>query len=91
MTRGRKIKQMRKFINNWGTILQERKLPPNPNYRPYRKGSYLVVFASDFLDLSVSCGDVDKYNAYKGIVEEIKLHTDRFFELEGCLTSGIQI
>lgn len=72
MNRGRKIKQMRRFINKYGVIDNEYKRPPDKNFLPYRKGSYCVVFLSDKLDLSASIGDVDKYQVYKEIVREIK-------------------
>ena len=91
MNRGRKIKQMRKFINEWGAITHEMKLPPNPLFRPYRKGSYRVVFDSQLLDVSISCGDIDKYRAYKGIVQEINKRIPDFLETEALLVNGIQI
>ena len=72
MNRGRKLKQMRKFINKYGVIDQEYKRPPDKNFPPYRKGSYCAVFLSDKLDLSASIGDINKYEAYKAIVKEIK-------------------
>ena len=74
MNRGRKLKQMRKFINKYGVIGDEYKRPPDKNYPPYRKGSYCAVFLSDKLSLSASVGDVDKYEVYKAIVAEIKQH-----------------
>lgn len=68
MNRGRKIKQMRKFINKYGVIIEEYKRPPDKNYYPYRKGSYFVEFRSDKLSLSSSTGGIDKYHVYKSIV-----------------------
>lgn len=91
MNRGRKIKQMRKFINEWGVITHEMKLPPNPFFRPYRKGSYCVVFNSQLLDVCISCGDIDKYHAYKGIVQEINERIPDYLEMEVLLAHGIQI
>ena len=72
MNRGKKIKQMRRFINKYGIIDKEHKRPPNKNYPPYRKGSYEVVFFSDELDFSACVGHIDKYHVYKSIIEEIK-------------------
>jgi hypothetical protein len=72
MNRGKKLKQMCRFINKYGIIDQEYKRPPDKNYPPYRKGSYFAVFLSDKLDLSACVGDVDKYQVYKEIVREIK-------------------
>ena len=72
MNRGRKLKQMRKFINKYGVIDDEYKRPPDKYYPLYRKGSYCAVFLSDKLDLSASIGDVDKYQVYKEIVRTIK-------------------
>ena len=72
MNRGKKLKQMRRFINKYGVIDKEYKRPPDKYYAPYRKGSYFAVFLSDKLDLSASVGDVDKYEVYKSIVREIK-------------------
>lgn len=72
MNRGKKLKQMRRFINKYGVIDKEYKRPPDKSYQPYRKGSYFACFSSDELSLSVSAGDIDKYHVYKGIVKEIK-------------------
>ena len=74
MNRGRKLKHMQKFINKYGVITTERKVAPNKAYPPYRKGSYFIAFDSERLGLCVACGDVDRYRAYKGVVEEIKYH-----------------
>lgn len=72
MNRGKKLKQMRRFINKYGVVNDEYKRPPDKNYSPYRKGSYYANFLSNKLDLSTSVGDVDKYAVYKEIVAEIK-------------------
>lgn len=71
MNRGKKIRQMRRFINNYGTINHEYKRPPNKSYPPYRKGSYEVVFISDIIDVMASVGNVDKYHTYKAVVNMI--------------------
>ena len=72
MNRGRKIKQMKKFINKYGIIDKWYKRPACKSFPPYRKGSYVAVFLSDKLDLSSSVGDRDKYQVYKRIVKDIK-------------------
>ena len=74
MNRGKKLKQMRRFINQYGVIDKEHKRPPNKNYPSYRKGSYFVSFYSEELGLSVASGHINKYEAYKGVVEEIRRH-----------------
>ncbi len=74
MNRGKKLKQMRRFINKYGVIDEEGKRPPDTSYPPYRKGSYFAAFFSDTLGFSACVGDVDKYQAYKEIVREIKDH-----------------
>ena len=72
MNRGKKLKQMQRFINKYGVIDSEYKRPPDKSYPPYRKGSYYAVFLSDKLGLSASIGDIDKYQVYKEIVRTIK-------------------
>lgn len=72
MNRGKKLKQMRKFINKYGVIDKEYKRSPDKNYLPYRKGSYFAIFISDELDLSACVGHINKYQVYKEIVKEIK-------------------
>lgn len=74
MNRGKKLKQMRRFINKYGVIDNEYKRPPDKCYPPYRKGSYYATFLSDELDLSVCVGHIDKYQVYKEIVRQIKDH-----------------
>ena len=74
MNRGKKLKQMRRFINKYGVIDAEYKRPPDKSYPPYRKGSYFAVFLSDTLGVSACVGDVDKYHVYKEIVRVIKGH-----------------
>lgn len=74
MHRGKKLKQMRRFINKHGVIDEEHRRPPDKNFYPYRKGSYYVYFYSKELGLSIACGHINKYAAYKEIVEEIKWH-----------------
>jgi len=70
MNRGKKLKQMRRFINKHGVIDKEYKRPPDKNFPPYRKGSYFASFNSE--DIAMCCGHVDKYHVYKEIVNEIK-------------------
>lgn len=67
MNRKRKIKQMRKFILRHGELRNEGKIPPN---KYYRKGYYFAAFVSDQESLCIS--DRDKYQVYKGIIEEIR-------------------
>lgn len=75
MNRGKKIKQMRRFINKHGVIDKEYKRPPDKNYPPYRKGSYFATFLSnDELDFASCVGHIDKYHVYKSIVNDIKEH-----------------
>ena len=75
MNRGKKIKQMRRFINKYGVIDKEYKRPPDKNYPPYRKGSYFACFLSnDELDFVSGVGHIDKYHVYKSIVSDIKEH-----------------
>ena len=72
MNRGKKLKQMRRFINKHGVIEIEYNRPPDKTYPPYRKGSYFACFVSDELDIGCCVGDTDKYRVYKQIVETIK-------------------
>lgn len=74
MNRGKKLKQMRRFINKYGVIDNEYKRPPDKCYPPYRKGSYYATFLSDELGLSYCVGNVDKYQVYKAIVRAIQDH-----------------
>ena len=80
MYRGKKLKQMRRFINKYGVIDKEYDRPPDKTFPPYRKGSYFAAFYSDELDISVCAGDVDKYHVYKEIVRTIK---EKIMEREG--------
>ena len=80
MNRGKKLKQMRRFINKYGVIDKEYDRPPDKTFPPYRKGSYFATFYSDELDISVCAGDVDKYHVYKEIVRTIK---EKIMEKEG--------
>lgn len=79
MNRGKKLKQMKRFINKYGTIMQEYKNPPKKDYQPYRKGSYFIAFSSDKLGMSACATDADKYEAYKAIVNQIKWCINRNF------------
>lgn len=79
MNRGKKLKQMRRFINKYGVIDDEYKRPPDKYYPPYRKGSYYATFLSNELGLSACVGHVDKYQVYKEIVRMIKDHTKEWF------------
>lgn len=72
MNRKRRTKQLRKFINQYGTILCEYKRPPNKTCSYYRKGSYFACFESDELGFYCSIGDINKYLVYKNIVKGIK-------------------
>ena len=44
MNRGKKLKQMRRFINKYGVIDKEYDRPPDKTFPPYRKGSYYAHF-----------------------------------------------
>ena len=79
MNRGKKLKQMRRFINKYGVIDNEYKRPPDKYYPPYRKGSYYATFLSNDLSLSVCVGHIDKYQVYKEIVRQIKDHLKEWF------------
>lgn len=72
MNRGRKIKQMRKFILKYGFISKEHSREPDKSFPPYRKGSYEAVFLDNYGITSQCVGDVDKYQVYKEIVKAIK-------------------
>ena len=75
MNRGKKLKQMRRFINKHGVIEIEYNRPPDKTYPPYRKGSYYVRFIPDKDELDILCiGGVNKYQVYKQIVKRIKEH-----------------
>ena len=80
MNRGKKLKQMRRFINKYGVIDKEYDRPPDKTFSPYRKGSHFTAYYSDELDISVCAGDVDKYHVYKEIVRTIK---EKIMEKEG--------
>ena len=81
MNRGRKLKRMRRFINYFGVIDREYKLPPDKSYRPYRKGSYYAHFYSNLYDMSISVTDVDKYAVYKAIEKEIIIRvTEEYYD-----------
>ena len=71
MHRGKKLKQMRRFINKHGVIDNEYKRPPDKNFRPYRKGSYFASFLSSDNSLATCVGDIDKYHVYKELVKQI--------------------
>ena len=72
MNRGKKLKQMRRFINKYGVIDEEYERLPDRDFIPYRIGSYFAAFYSDKLDFNASVGNVDKYQVYKDIVNLIK-------------------
>lgn len=72
MNRKRKIYRMRKFIRTYGIITEEYKRPPEPFYP---KGSYFVNFQSERLDMNCCVGHIDKYQAYKSIIDIIKEYT----------------
>ena len=72
MNRGKKLKQMRRFINKYGVIDKEYERLPDRDFIPYRKGSYFAAFYSDKLDFSACVGNVDKYHVYKDVVNLIK-------------------
>lgn len=67
-----KIKHMRKFINQYGTIIEEGKNLPNKAFPPYRKGSYYVAFDSYDGEMVSSVGDKNKYETYKELTKIIK-------------------
>lgn len=75
MNRGKKLKQMHRFINKHGVIEIEYNRPPDNIYPPYRKGSYYARFIPDENELDILCiGGVNKYQVYKQIVKKIKEH-----------------
>ncbi len=74
MNRGKKILQMRRLINRYGEITEEYRCYPNKFYPPYRKGSYFAAYISARLGFCSAVGDIDKYNVYKELVNEIKDH-----------------
>lgn len=61
---------MRKIIHKYGIIIREYERPKNISYR---KGSYFVVYDSELLDFSCVVGHIDKYRAYKSIVNDIEM------------------
>ena len=72
MHRGKKLKQMLRFLNKNGKINSEIKRPPDPDFRPYRKGSVLVVYHCEVTDGSFCVGDVNRYAAYKSIYNDVR-------------------
>lgn len=72
MHRGKKLKQMLRFLNKNGKIYSEIKRPPDPDFRPYRKGSVLVVYHCEVTDGSFCVGDVNRYAAYKSIYNDVR-------------------
>lgn len=86
MNRKRKIKQMRKFINKYGTIEKEYTRPKDDCYR---KGSYFALFNSEKLDMICNIGGIDKYHVYKSIVKSINDEFKRIFSYKtgtNCIT-----
>lgn len=75
MHRGKKLRQMRRFICKHGFITEEHSRPPDKFFRPYRKGSYFISFISFDDSLAACVGDVDKYRAYRELVREIKKYS----------------
>ena len=72
MHRGKKLKQMLRFLNKNGKIDSEIKRPPDPDFQPYRKGSVLVVYHCEVTDGSFCVGDVNRYAAYKSIYNDVR-------------------
>lgn len=72
MHRGKKLKQMLRFLNKNGKIYSEIKRPPDPDFRPYRKGSVLVVYHCEVTDGSFCVGDVNRYAAYESIYNDVR-------------------
>ena len=72
MHRGKKLKQMLRFLNKNGTIYSEIKRPPDPDFQPYRKGSVLVVYRCEVTDESFCVGDKNRYMAYKSIYNDVR-------------------
>lgn len=70
MNRGKKLKQMLRFLNKNGRIDSEIKRPPDPDFQPYRKGSVLVVYRCEVGSFCV--GDKNRYMAYKSIYNYVK-------------------
>lgn len=77
MNRGKKLKQMLRFLNKNGRIESEIKRPPEPDFQPYRKGSVLVVYHCEVTDASFCVGDVNRYAAYKSLYNEVKESIER--------------
>ena len=72
MHRRKKLKQMLRFLNKHAKIYSEIKRPPDPDFRPYRKGSVLVVYHCEVTDGSFCVGDVNRYAAYKSIYNDVR-------------------
>ena len=72
MHRGKKLKQMLRFLNKNGKIDSEIKRPPEPDFQPYRKGSVLVVYRCEVTDESFCVGDKNRYMAYKSIYNHVR-------------------
>ena len=72
MHRGKKLKQMLRFLNKNGKIYSEIKRPPDPDFQPYRKGSVLVVYRCEVTDGSFCVGDKNRYMAYKSIYNHVR-------------------
>lgn len=72
MHRGKKLKQMLRFLNKNGKVDLEIKRPPDPDYQPYRKGSVLVVYHCEVTNGSFCVGDVNRYAAYKSIYNYVR-------------------
>ena len=77
MHRGKKLKQVLRFLKKNGKIDSEIKRPPDPDFQPYRKGSVLVVYRCQVTDESFCVGDVNRYAAYKSIYNHVRREKKR--------------
>lgn len=68
MNRKRKLKQMRRFLLQYGKITRDTKREPDWFYR---KGSHFVAYLSDD-GCSIAVGHRNRYLAYQGVVQELK-------------------
>ena len=68
MNRKRKLKQMRRFLLQYGEITRDTKREPDWFYR---KGSHFVAYDS-YDGCGISVGHRNRYLAYQGVVQELK-------------------
>lgn len=69
MNRKRKLKQMRRFLLQYGEITIDVKREPDWFYR---KGSHMVAYVADDNLGSIVVGHENRYLAYQSAVHELK-------------------